>query len=83
MNPDILDFSGMLSGAFDLSILGPYTGSGPSIRTNVNTSGDTIVFVNADGDGGIDMRIALDQVTGVTESDFLLLRRRIPALWAG
>ncbi len=69
---DVLDFSGMLSGVFDLSILGPYSGTGPSIRTSVNTSGDTIVFVDADGDGGTDMRIELDQVTGVTESDFLL-----------
>jgi len=69
---DVLDFTEMLSGSFDLSILGAYTGSGPSIRTNENSYGDTIVFVDADGDGGTDMRIELNLVTGVTESDFLL-----------
>ncbi|MAQ85754.1 MAG: hypothetical protein CMH12_21240 [Maritimibacter sp.] len=69
---DVLDFSGMLTGQFDLSILGSYSGTGPSIRTYVNTSGDTVVFADTNGDGVTDMRIELDNVTGVTESDFLL-----------
>lgn len=69
---DVLDFTGLVSGTLEVSILGAYSGTAPGLRTSENTSGDTIVWVDADGDGSTDMRIAIDGVTGLTESDFLV-----------
>ncbi|WP_425052384.1 calcium-binding protein [Psychromarinibacter sp. S121] len=68
---DRLDLTGLVSGGMDVNIRGGFTGNGQaSLRTFENSFGDTIVFVDADGDGGTDMRIEIDLVTGLTGSDF-------------
>ncbi len=68
---DTLDFSALASGVMDVNILGGLSGGGQaSLRTFENSYGDTIVFVDADGDGGSDMRIEVNLVTGLTEADF-------------
>lgn len=69
---DAIDLTGLTSRMLEVSILGGFTGTGPSLRTFENSYGDTIVFVDADGDAVADMRIEVDQVTGLTESDFIV-----------
>ena len=54
-----------------LQIGGALTGTGPVART-AESGGDTLVHVDADGDGSSDMRFTLQGTTGVTEQDFLL-----------
>ena len=67
---DRLDLSALASG-MTLQIGGALTGTGLSTRT-AETGGDTLVYVDADGDGSSDMRFVLQGTTGVTEQDFLL-----------
>lgn len=67
---DRLDLSALASG-MTLQIGGALTGTGPSTRT-AESGGDTLVYVDADGDGSSDMRFTLQGTTGVTEQDFLL-----------
>ena len=68
---DTLDFTQLVSGTMEVNILGGFSGGGQaSLRTFENSYGDTIVFVDADGDGGTDMRIEVNLVTGLTETDF-------------
>ena len=67
---DRLDLSALASG-MTLQIGGALTGTGPVART-AESGGDTLVHVDADGDGSSDMRFTLQGTTGVTEQDFLL-----------
>ncbi|WP_425051591.1 calcium-binding protein [Psychromarinibacter sp. S121] len=69
---DLLDFTGLVHGTLQLSLLGSYTAGAPSLRTSESTAGDTLLWVDADGDGSVDLRIRLSGTTGLSESDFLL-----------
>ncbi|WP_425054003.1 M10 family metallopeptidase C-terminal domain-containing protein [Psychromarinibacter sp. S121] len=67
---DHVDLSALAAG-LTLSIGGGLTGTGPSART-AEAGGDTMVFVDADGDGSSDLRVTLQDATGVTAGDFIL-----------
>ena len=67
---DLLDLQALASG-MTLQIGGGLTGTGPSVRT-AESGGDTMVFVDTDGDGGSDLRVTLQGTTGVTAGDFIL-----------
>lgn len=55
----------------DLAIGGTFTGTGASART-VQTATDTLVFVDADGDGVSDMRIVVVGTLGLIGTEFIL-----------
>ncbi|MFT7593785.1 MAG: serralysin [Paracoccaceae bacterium] len=66
---DKIDLSALTSTPFIFS--NNLTASGPSVTT-VNAAGDTRVLVDVNGDGAADMRIIVDNVLGLTASDFIL-----------
>lgn len=68
---DDIDLSAITASPFTLAIGGGFSGTGPSVITN-EVAGDTLIFIDIDGDASADMRIVLDGTVGVTANDFLL-----------
>lgn len=67
---DHIDLSGMAVG-LSLSVGGGFSGAGASAITS-EASGDTLVFVDIDGDRNADFRLVVDGVVGLTDGDFIL-----------
>ena len=69
---DLIDLSQLVAGTLTMDIGGSASGTGPSAWTRESGAGDTIIRIDLDGDGVEDMRIDVDNVLGLTESDFIL-----------
>ena len=68
---DVINLSALVPGQLNANLLsGSFTGSGPEVRT-VEVGGDSRVRIDVDGDGTEDMRIVVQGVTGLTETDFV------------
>lgn len=66
---DKIDLSALTGAPFTFS--GGLTGTGPSVATT-SAAGDTRILVDVNGDGSADMRIIVDNVLGLSVSDFIL-----------
>ena len=68
---DVIDLSAVVQGQFTANLGGnSFSGSGPEVRT-VEAGGDTRLRIDVGGDGTEDMRIVVQGVTGLTETDFV------------
>ncbi|CAN0586480.1 unnamed protein product, partial [Ectocarpus sp. 12 AP-2014] len=60
-----------IAGGATLALGGGFSGDGASVSTR-EANGNTIVSLDADGDGRIDMRLLLLDAMGLTADDFVL-----------
>ena len=68
---DKIDLSDMVAGTFTISIGGAFSGTGPSVRTQIAGT-STLVFADTDGDSNSDFTIVLTNASNLTASDFIL-----------
>lgn len=68
---DVVNLSTVAEG---LTFIGAhsFSGTGAEIKTSLNASGNTVIRVDADGDGNADMRIILDNGATISGADFIL-----------
>ncbi|MHA6261981.1 M10 family metallopeptidase [Arenibacterium sp. CAU 1754] len=68
---DLIDLAGLSTTEFTVGIENGFAGSGCSGYTQ-ETSEDTLIFVDVDGDGNADFEVEVIGVTGLSLDDFLL-----------
>lgn len=68
---DRIDFSDLISGTFNFIGDTAFSGTGPEVRISISGS-NTLVRVDVDGDGTGDMKVIIEGVTGLLDTDFIL-----------
>ena len=68
---DLIDLS-LLPGVLTFVGSSGFSGTAREVRVVENSAGNSVIYVDVDGDGTGDMRIIAEGVTGLSESDFLL-----------
>ena len=68
---DLINLSGLIADNLDYIGGAGFSGTGPEVRA-LDNAGSTKIWVDVDGDGVADMKIVLNGVTGILESDFML-----------
>ena len=68
---DLIDLS-LLPGVLTFVGSSGFSGTAREVRVVENSAGNSVIYVDVDGDGTGDMRIIAEGVTGLSESDFIL-----------
>ncbi len=69
---DVIDLTQVAPGLLVFRGTDAFTGTAREVRLAEFSSGTTIVQVDVDGDGVQDMEVMISQITGLSETDFLL-----------
>lgn len=70
---DLIDLSAVTDGEFVFLGSASYTSSGaPEVRVTTNSSGDSLIRIDLDGDGTQDSQVSVLNETGLDASDFIL-----------
>ncbi|MGH1577510.1 calcium-binding protein [Planktotalea sp.] len=70
---DLIDVSQVFAGTLDFIGTGSFSGTGTAeLRLNETAAGNTLAYVDIDGNGSAEMRIFVTNTLGLDQSDFIL-----------